>query len=188
MDMSRAKAAVVGLVVLAMVGSASAGIHTSKPLGPLELLIGPDDTAGIVNMGAVPFTIDGYTILSESAALSPSGWVPISEGFIYPQEPWLGFWIPPLPPEFSWAVLSRTTSILSEATLSTGITLQPGAIIPMGSPAPGGTQADLTFTYVDAAAGGGSWEGRVVPEPASMVMIGSLGAGLLIMRRRRKKM
>jgi len=27
-----------------------------------------------------------------------------------------------------------------------------------------------------------------VPEPASMVMIGSLGAGLLIMRRRRKKM
>ncbi|NLF32872.1 MAG: PEP-CTERM sorting domain-containing protein [Planctomycetes bacterium] len=79
--------------------------------------------------------------------------------------------------------MSDTASLISEAHLEITATLQPGDSIDLGAAFPGGTQADLTFTYVDSTTAGASYEGAVIPEPATMSLLG-LGALALIRRRR----
>ncbi len=57
---------------------------------------------------------------------------------------------------------------------------QPGFRFSLGNCAPNGTDADLDITYLSP---GGTLEGRVVPEPATMSLL-ALG-GILGLRRRR---
>lgn len=167
------------LLVMMMAGTAIAGIKTTKPLGPLVLNVLPDGTGEMTNAGAAPFLFDGYTILSDAGLLgdvfgiNDNSWADPS----FPATIGLSAQIATAFQEFS-----VTPNNYSEITMKAGATLQPGGIINLGATMLGLTQADGTFTYVDSTSGG-SWEGEIIPEPATMSLLG-LGALAMIRRRR----
>ena len=168
------------VMIVAVAGSAVAGINTDKPMGPLDLVVNPDGTGYILNAGGSPFTFDGYTI--ESATIALGNLTGIFDNALADT---VGF-----PPTIgldaagalAWTEMSTTPTNHSEVTMQTGATLQPAGSINLGATMPGLTQATGTFTYVDSATGG-SWEGPIIPEPATMSLLG-LGALALIRRRR----
>ena len=170
------------LLVLSVAGFAMAGVNTDKPMGPLNVYVAPDGTGVMVNDSAAAFTFDGYSIASQGGLINFAAWNTIPEqaaldpaGF----PPTIGM---AMLDAFSWAKMAQTASLVAEAHLSAAATLPVDGTINLGAAFPGWTQADLTLTYVDSASDG-SWEGQVIPEPATMSLLG-LGAVALIRRRR----
>jgi len=172
------------LLVLFVAGTAMAD---TKPLGPMNLYIDELGVGQIVNDGTVPFTFDGYSVASDSGALVNASWKTIGSQAMTP-----GFTErtgqPPIDlgsgdlRAASWSKMSNTPLLISEAHLEITATLQPGDFINLGAAFPGGTAEDLTFTYVHSATLE-SYEGLVIPEPATMSLL-ALG-GLALIRRRR---
>ena len=169
------------LLVLSVAGFAMAAPNTSKPNGPLNVYIAPDGTGTMVNDSPVPFTFDGYSIASAGGNIVATVWDTIPEqAALDPVNfpPRIGM---AMLDAFAWAKMAETVYLISEAHLSATATLQPSDSIVMGACFPGGTQADLTFTYVNSATQE-SYEGYI-PEPATMSLL-ALGAAALIRRRR----
>ena len=170
------------LLVLSVAGLALAAPNTSKPNGPLNIYIAPDGTGTMVNDGAAPFTFDGYSIASEAGLIAAANWNTIPEqAALDPVNfpPRIGM---AMLDAFAWAKMAETAYLISEAHLSATATLQPDDSIVLGTALfPGGTQADLTFTYVNSGTLE-SYEGYI-PEPATMSLL-ALG-GLALIRRRR---
>ena len=168
------------LVVFLMAGTAMAGINTDKPLGPLALYVDAAGVGLLTNDGAVEFQFDGYTILSDDGVLGAVIGIfdnALADTVGFP--PTIGL---DAAGALAWTEMSTTPTNHSEVTMQTGATLQPAGSINLGATMPGLTQATGTFTYVDSATGG-SWEGPIIPEPATMSLLG-LGALALIRRRR----
>ncbi|MFW6154456.1 MAG: PEP-CTERM sorting domain-containing protein [Planctomycetota bacterium] len=175
------------LLVMSVAGVTMAGINTDKALGPLELYVYPDGTAEIVNTGDSPFTFDGYAIASSEGLIDSVAWTSIPQNVEAGMDPAIVGQT--MLQAFSWAEMARTFELLSEAHLSSAATLQPDGRIPMGAAFPDGLNyGDLywspyyTLTYVDSATQA-SYEGTLIPEPASLSLLG-LGALALIRRRR----
>ena len=179
------------LVTLLTAGAAMGGINTDKELGPLNMYIAVDGTATIVNDGEAVHEFQGYSIDSAGGLIACNAWITIFEQALtdpvdFP--PSIG---QPLADALKWITMADRTTLISEAILATpGVSLQPGGSLCLGPVFPGGTQADLTFRYVNCARYSptgldGSWEGRVIPapEPGAMMLL-TLG-GLAVLRGRR---
>ena len=174
------------LLVLFVAGTAMAGVNTDKDLGPLNLYIDAAGVGTMVNDGVAAFEFDGYSVASASGALANGNWVSMADHAADPAfvartgQPPVVF--PTDLRAAMWATMSDTAALISEAHLEITATLQPGDSIDLGDAFPDGTQADLTFTYVNSGTLE-SYEGMVIPEPATMGLL-ALG-GLALLRRRR---
>lgn len=172
------------IVIVAVAGSAVAGVNTDKPMGPLDLVVNPDGTGYILNAGAEPFGFDGYTIESVAVALGDLTGIfdnTVADMVVFPGT--LGL---TMSEALAWTEMSKTADNYSEVTMDKVATLQPGGMINLGAGMMGLTQQNGTFTYVDStqvAPNPTSFEGDIVPEPATMSLLG-LGAIALIRRRR----
>ncbi|MFW6154454.1 MAG: PEP-CTERM sorting domain-containing protein [Planctomycetota bacterium] len=156
--MTSGKIRTLMVMVLGMVaGTTVAGMNTDKPVGPLAMYIDALGVGTIVNDGMEPFRFDGYAIASASGSIDSDAWTSIPQsvaaGQLNPAD--IGM---TMLEAFSWAEMARTSSLISEAHLSAAATLPAGGSIDLGAAFPGGTQTDITFTYVDSASDG-SWEG-----------------------------
>ncbi|MFW6153894.1 MAG: PEP-CTERM sorting domain-containing protein [Planctomycetota bacterium] len=174
------KTGTIALFVLLVASAAVGGINTDKPLGPLDLYIEADGMGIMVNNTDAPFSFDGYSVASAAGLIDPDAFYGLGGDPHLPRipEPWL---FPPPGEPMPLAVLSKTAWMVSEASLTSYITLPADAEIDLGRAFPGGTQADLTFTYVYSASGE-SYEGRVIPEPSTLAL---LGLSALVATRRR---
>lgn len=169
------------LMIVAVAGSAVAATP-----GPLDLIVAADGTGTMINNGTAAFSFDGYTVLSPGGLLGDV--VGIKDNTLadfatglFP--PTIGY------PDFnlglSWVEMIATATNYSEVTMDQVATLQPGGTINLGVAFLGLTQQNGAFTYVDSTqpVGQTSYEGQIIPEPATMSLLG-LGALALIRRRR----
>ena len=186
------------LIIVAIASSAVAGIHTTNPMGPLNLYVYADGTGIIQNDGDTAFTFDGYTVDSASGLIdvtstvtSPLGPVTVPLGVKdnayldmtnFPASIGLDFM-----GCGDWVEMNPTAVNYSDVTPTLGMvaTLQPGGQINLGAAFVGLDQADGTFWYVDStnAPDNTAWEGEIIPEPTTMSLLG-LGVVALIRRRR----
>lgn len=170
------------ITIVAVAGSVFACVNTTKPCGPIHLVCDAAGVGVMTNTGGTAFQFDGYTVASAGGLIDNAAWMTFvlnttADMTNFP--PSVGQTVPQA---FGWGELANDPALISEAHLTSAAILQPGGTVNLGAAFPGWSQADLTFTYIDAASGG-SWEGPVTPEPATMSLL-ALG-GLAMLRRRR---
>jgi hypothetical protein len=176
------KTLVTALVIVAIATTAFAG-KTGKPMGPMDLMVYADGTAALINNGATPFLFDGYTLVSTAGLLPNAMGIfdnALADMVTFPAK--LGMTVPEA---LGWTEMSATATNYSEVTMGKGATLAAGDTIMLGAGFDGYNQDDGIFTYVDSTLPDGqtSFEGRIIPEPTTMSLLG-LGVLALIRRRR----
>ncbi len=176
------KAGIVALLVVLLASAAVAGINTDKPLGPLDLYIEADGMGILVNSTDEAFSFDGYTIASADGLIDPDEFYGLGGDPEIPRFP-VPWTFPPPGEDMPFTTFSKTIWMVSEVSMTSYMTLPAGVQIDLGPAFPGGTQADLTFTYINSATRG-NYEGRVIPEPSTLALL-SLGAWAAARRRKR---
>ena len=160
---------------------AAAAPNTTKPNGPLNLYL--DDATGVAtlcNDGDDPFSFDGYTILSTSGLLPNA--IGIFDNALADMVNFPILIGCTVADALGWTEMSVTPNNYSEVTMGVPATLQPGTCIDLGPGFDGLDNVDGTLTYVNSATQE-SYEGLIIPEPATLSLL-ALG-GLAMIRRRR---
>jgi len=178
------KTLVTALVMVAVAGSAFAGINTTKPMGPLDIMIYGDGTAAMINNSAAAFLFDGWTLESVAGVL-PADVQGINDNAWTLGAPFATMLGLTMQTATAFQEMSTTATNYSEVTMNVGATLQAGDAINLGGGFGALNQANGTFTYVDSTlpVGSTSFEGRIIPEPTTMSLLG-LGVLALVRRRR----
>jgi hypothetical protein len=149
----------------------------------LALYVELDGTTSLWNTTSSPISFEGYSILSETSDLDPSGWKSVSDYFANGETDLLLTSLGAGSLGFSEA--GATATGLSELSLTGMATIQPGAKFAIGKPfsvlpPSNGTSA----AWKDPS---GSIDIVYAPEPGTWLLATLAGLGLVAMRVRSKR-